>query len=101
MKKVSGLTALTATLLLTGCAVAQDTPPPETQTEFSVDPNSVAGDFLRPGHVLPLVAKEGGVLRRAGHTEATVDLVRMAGLAPAGVLCEILNTAGDRADRGR
>ena len=64
-----------------------------------VDPNSVAGDFLRPGHVLPLVAKEGGVLRRAGHTEATVDLVRMAGLAPAGVLCEILNTAGDRADR--
>jgi len=64
-----------------------------------VDPNSVAGDFLRPGHVLPLVAKEGGVLRRAGHTEATVDLVRMAGLAPAGVLCEILNTVGDRADR--
>lgn len=44
MKKVSGLTALTATLLLTGCAVAQDTPAPETQTEFSVDPNSVAGD---------------------------------------------------------
>jgi len=64
-----------------------------------VDPNSTADDFLRPGHVLPLVAKEGGVLRRAGHTEATVDLARMAGLAPSGVLCEILNDAGGRANR--
>ena len=63
-----------------------------------VDPSSVADDFLRPGHVLPLVAKEGGVLRRAGHTEATVDLARMAGLTPAGVLCEILNDAGGRAN---
>ena len=64
-----------------------------------VDPGSVADDFLRPGHVLPLVAKEGGVLRRAGHTEAAVDLARMAGMAPAGVLCEILNDAGGRANR--
>jgi 3,4-dihydroxy 2-butanone 4-phosphate synthase/GTP cyclohydrolase II len=56
-------------------------------------------DFVRPGHVYPLVAKEGGVLRRAGHTEAAVDLARMAGLSPAGVLCEILNEEGDRADR--
>jgi 3,4-dihydroxy 2-butanone 4-phosphate synthase / GTP cyclohydrolase II len=56
-------------------------------------------DFTRPGHVQPLVAKEGGVLRRAGHTEATVDLARMAGLVPAGVLCEILNESGDRANR--
>jgi 3,4-dihydroxy 2-butanone 4-phosphate synthase / GTP cyclohydrolase II len=60
---------------------------------------SVAGDFVRPGHVYPLVAMEGGVLRRAGHTEAAVDLARMAGLAPAGVLCEILNASGDRASR--
>jgi 3,4-dihydroxy 2-butanone 4-phosphate synthase / GTP cyclohydrolase II len=61
--------------------------------------DSVASDFVRPGHVYPLVAMEGGVLRRAGHTEASVDLARMAGLAPAGVLCEILNASGDRASR--
>ena len=63
------------------------------------NPNSKPSDFVRPGHVQPLVAKEGGVLRRAGHTEASVDLARMAGLTPAGVLCEILNDAGDRANR--
>jgi 3,4-dihydroxy 2-butanone 4-phosphate synthase/GTP cyclohydrolase II len=55
--------------------------------------------FVRPGHVPTLVAKEGGVLRRAGHTEAAVDLARMAGLAPAGLLCEILDDTGDRASR--
>lgn len=60
---------------------------------------SVASDFVKPGHVYPLVAMEGGVLRRAGHTEAAVDLARMAGLTPAGVLCEILNADGDRATR--
>lgn len=64
-----------------------------------VNPASKASDFVRPGHLFPLVAKEGGVLRRAGHTEASVDLARMAGLAPAGVLCEILGPSGDRADR--
>ena len=64
-----------------------------------VDPASIAGDFVRPGHVHPLLAKEGGVLRRAGHTEAAVDLARMAGLAPAGVLCEILDEQGERATR--
>jgi 3,4-dihydroxy 2-butanone 4-phosphate synthase/GTP cyclohydrolase II len=63
------------------------------------DPASKLTDFTRPGHVQPLVAKEGGVLRRAGHTEATVDLARMAGLVPAGVLCEILSESGDRANR--
>jgi 3,4-dihydroxy 2-butanone 4-phosphate synthase/GTP cyclohydrolase II len=54
-----------------------------------VDPATKPGDLVRPGHLFPLVAKEGGVLRRAGHTEAAVDLVRMAGLIPAGVVCEI------------
>jgi 3,4-dihydroxy 2-butanone 4-phosphate synthase / GTP cyclohydrolase II len=63
------------------------------------DPGSKPADFTRPGHVQPLVAKEGGVLRRAGHTEAAVDLARMAGLVPAGMLCEILNESGDRANR--
>lgn len=63
------------------------------------DPTSKPADFVRPGHMFPLVAKEGGVLRRAGHTEAAVDLARMAGLTPAGVLCEILDETGDRAGR--
>ncbi len=63
------------------------------------DPNSKPEDFQRPGHVHLLAAKKGGVLRRAGHTEAAVDLARMAGLAPAGVLCEILDESGDRATR--
>jgi 3,4-dihydroxy 2-butanone 4-phosphate synthase/GTP cyclohydrolase II len=64
-----------------------------------LDPESRPTDFVRPGHLFPLVAKEGGVLRRAGHTEAAVDLARMAGLQPAGVLCEILDESGNRADR--
>lgn len=64
-----------------------------------VDPKTGPQDFVRPGHVHLLLAKEGGVLRRAGHTEAAVDLARMAGLAPAGVLCEILDEKGDRASR--
>jgi 3,4-dihydroxy 2-butanone 4-phosphate synthase/GTP cyclohydrolase II len=54
-------------------------------------------DLVRPGHILPLQAKQGGVLRRAGHTEAAVDLARLAGLEPAGVICEILNEDGSMA----
>jgi len=64
-----------------------------------LNPDSRPGDFVRPGHLHPRVAKEGGVLRRAGHTEAAVDLARMAGLPPAGFLIEILNDNGDRANR--
>ena len=66
-----------------------------------VDRQSHPEDFVRPGHVHLLLAKEGGVLRRAGHTEAAVDLARMAGLEPAGVLCEILDDDGQRASRGQ
>lgn len=58
------------------------------------DPESRAEDFVRPGHISPLMAKEGGVLRRAGHTEATVDLMRLANLKPVGVLIEILSQTG-------
>jgi 3,4-dihydroxy 2-butanone 4-phosphate synthase/GTP cyclohydrolase II len=65
------------------------------------DPTSRPEGFQRPGHVHLLLAKEGGVLRRAGHTEACVDLARMAGLAPAGVRCEILDDEGNRATRDR
>ncbi|HZW32875.1 MAG TPA: 3,4-dihydroxy-2-butanone-4-phosphate synthase [Isosphaeraceae bacterium] len=54
-----------------------------------IDPATHPDDLVRPGHLFPLMAKEGGVLRRAGHTEATVDLARLAGLTPAGILCEI------------
>lgn len=62
-----------------------------------VDRSAKSEDFVRPGHIFPLAAKAGGVLRRAGHTEATVDLAKLAGLYPAGVLCEILNEDGSMA----
>lgn len=58
------------------------------------NPNSIASDFVRPGHINPLLAREGGVLRRAGHTEATVDLLRMADLTPVGCLIEICSQRG-------
>ena len=60
-------------------------------------PDARPEDFRRPGHVYPLAARPGGVLRRAGHTEAAVDLARLAGLAPAGVICEIMNDDGTMA----
>jgi 3,4-dihydroxy 2-butanone 4-phosphate synthase/GTP cyclohydrolase II len=63
----------------------------------AIDPNSTPADFNRPGHVFPLRAKKGGVLRRAGHTEAAVDLARLAGLYPAGVICEIIKDDGTMA----
>src|SRR5205085_2997617 len=61
------------------------------------DPSSKSTDFARPGHVVPLRAKDGGALRRPGHTEAAVDLARMAGLQPAGVICEIVQPDGTMA----
>ncbi len=70
-----------------------------TTIQALIDPQSRPNDFRRPGHVDPLIAKEGGVLRRAGHTEASVDLARLAGVHPSGVICEILNDSGDRASR--
>ncbi|ASS86421.1 bifunctional 3,4-dihydroxy-2-butanone-4-phosphate synthase/GTP cyclohydrolase II [Geobacillus stearothermophilus] len=62
-----------------------------------LDPNVKASDFKRPGHVFPLIAKKGGVLRRAGHTEAAVDLARLCGAKPAGVICEIMKEDGTMA----
>ncbi len=61
------------------------------------DPEAKPGDFVRPGHVFPLVARDGGVLRRAGHTEAAVDLCRLADLQPVGVICEIMRDDGTMA----
>lgn len=63
----------------------------------AIDPNSGPGDLVRPGHIFPLRAKPGGVLERAGHTEAAVDLARMAGLIPAGVICEVMREDGEMA----
>jgi 3,4-dihydroxy 2-butanone 4-phosphate synthase / GTP cyclohydrolase II len=62
-----------------------------------IDPDSTASDFKRPGHVFPLIAKKGGVLRRTGHTEAAVDLAKLCGGKPAGVICEIMNEDGTMA----
>jgi 3,4-dihydroxy 2-butanone 4-phosphate synthase / GTP cyclohydrolase II len=65
--------------------------------QYLMDPTKKAQQFRRPGHMFPLIAKKGGVLRRAGHTEATVDLARLAGAYPAGVICEIIKDDGSMA----
>jgi 3,4-dihydroxy 2-butanone 4-phosphate synthase/GTP cyclohydrolase II len=65
--------------------------------QTAIDPSKGAADIVTPGHVFPLVAKDGGVLQRAGHTEAAVDISRMAGLHEAGVICEIMNDDGTMA----
>ncbi len=61
------------------------------------EPSTTADDFVRPGHIFPLIAKDGGVLERPGHTEASVDLSKLAGFAPVGVICEIMNPDGTMA----
>ena len=70
-----------------------------TTIRVAVDPEAIPSDLRRGGHVFPLRAREGGVLQRVGHTEAAVDLARLAGLVPAGVVCEILNEDGSAARR--
>lgn len=62
-----------------------------------INPEALPSDFRRPGHVFPLTAVDGGVLRRAGHTEAAIDFARLAGLSPAGVICEIMHDDGEMA----
>ena len=65
--------------------------------QVAIDPESGPRDIVVPGHMFPLRAKEGGVLERTGHTEAAVDLARLAGLIPAGVICEVMNDDGTMA----
>src|SRR6266704_2503930 len=65
--------------------------------QVAIDPRSTPRDLVQPGHIFPLKAKSGGVLERAGQTEAAVDLARLAGLTPAGVICEIMNDDGTMA----
>src|SRR5256885_766662 len=68
-----------------------------TTVHALIDPKTRPDDLARPGHIFPLRYREGGVLKRAGHTEAAVDLARLAGLYPAGVLCETVNDDGSMA----
>src|SRR5437763_4193610 len=70
-----------------------------TTIRVAVDPDTTASDLRHGGHVFPLRAREGGVLQRVGHTETAVDLARLAGLTPAGVICEILSEDGSSARR--
>jgi 3,4-dihydroxy 2-butanone 4-phosphate synthase/GTP cyclohydrolase II len=70
-----------------------------TTIRVAVDPTTHRGDLRRPGHIFPLRARDGGVLQRVGHTEAAIDLARLAGMRPAGVICEILNEDGSAARR--
>ena len=65
--------------------------------QVAIDPSKTGKDLVSPGHTFPLRARNGGVLRRAGQTEAAVDLARLAGLIPAGVVCEIMNEDGTMA----
>src|SRR6202171_5367296 len=65
--------------------------------QAAIDPASRAADLVRPGHVFPLCARKGGVLVRAGQTEASVDLARLAGMVPAGIICEIMKDDGSMA----
>lgn len=80
-----------------GCTTGISAHDRATGIRALVDPNIKAEDYARPGHIFPLRAKTGGVLRRSGHTEAAIDLARMAGFYPAGVLVEILNPDGSMA----
>ncbi len=81
----------------TGITTGISAPDRARAISILADPKSRPEDLVQPGHMFPLRAKPGGVLRRAGHTEAAVDLARMAGLQPAGVICEILNEDGTMA----
>ena len=103
-KMVSKNTALHETaftisidLIGQGCSTGISAYDRSTGIKAMVHPDTKADDYARPGHIFPLIAEDGGVLRRTGHTEAAVDLARMAGLYPAGTLVEILNEDGTMA----
>src|SRR5882757_3850023 len=84
-------------LLGNGCTTGISAHDRAKTVQALVNPNTKAEDFGRPGHIFPLRAKKGGVLRRTGHTEATIDLARLAGFEPAGVLVEIISEDGTMA----
>lgn len=80
-----------------GCTTGVSAKDRVTTIKAAANPNGKPEDLLRPGHVYPLRARSGGVLERRGHTETTVDLMRIAGLNPCGVLCELMNEDGTMA----
>lgn len=80
-----------------GCSTGISASDRALTVQALIDPKMTAADFGRPGHIFPLKARKGGVLRRTGHTEATIDLARLAGFEPAGVLVEIMNEDGSMA----
>ncbi len=84
-------------LLGNGCTTGISAHDRSKTIQALVNPATRPEDLGRPGHIFPLKAKQGGVLRRAGHTEATIDLARLAGFEPAGVLVEIMNEDGSMA----
>ena len=92
-------TAFTVSIdyLKEGCTTGISAYDRSTGIKAMTQPHVKASDYARPGHIFPLIAKQGGVLRRTGHTEASIDLARMAGFYPAGVLVEILNEDGTMA----
>ena len=101
---VNNNTALHATpftvsvdLLGNGCTTGISAHDRSKTVQALIDPNTTPGDLGRPGHIFPLKAKSGGVLRRAGHTEATIDLAKLAGHGEAGILVEIMNEDGSMA----
>ncbi len=83
--------------LLKGCTTGISASDRSRTVQALIDPSTLPDDLGRPGHIFPLIAKDGGVLRRAGHTEAAIDLAVLAGFEPAGVICEIVNEDGEMA----
>ena len=83
----------------TGVTTGISAPDRARSIAVAIDPNVQPGDIQTPGHVFPLLARENGTLERTGHTEAAVDIARLAGLNPSGVICEIMNDDGDMARR--
>jgi 3,4-dihydroxy 2-butanone 4-phosphate synthase/GTP cyclohydrolase II len=83
--------------LLEGCTTGISASDRSKTVLSLIDPGTMPSDLGRPGHIFPLIAKDGGVLRRAGHTEAAIDLAVLAGFEPAGVICEIMKEDGDMA----
>src|ERR1700757_2969667 len=83
--------------LLEGCTTGISASDRSRTVLSLINPSTVPADLGRPGHIFPLIAKDGGVLRRTGHTEAAIDLAVLAGFEPAGVICEIMKEDGEMA----
>ena len=92
-------TAFTVSVDAKECATGISASERNKTIELLASPNSKASDLVRPGHIFPLIAKDGGVLVRTGHTEGSVDLCKLAGLSPSAVICEIMKEDGDMARR--